>query len=206
MNLGKIKFEKINMKIVVAIGIGVIALLTAALIIFRTNLIINHKDSDKEKKPNVEENGDNKPNNPNAPEEDNGDNEENPSNPGSEGGSGSTGDGSNKEPNYDDPEEEDENEISKSVKNRTKKVDKLTVKEKEYILQDNVTKVVKKDKGMQKNCVKDSFCVLEVKKYTSYSTDAEIGKKITGCSGNIIFYYDSKKKEVVYDMQDVKCK
>lgn len=210
MNLGKLKFEKVNMKIVLAVGIGIIALLTAAFIIFRTNLIINHKDSDKDKKPNTEET--NKPNNPTTPGGESGNNEDDPENPGNEGVSGNSGNGSNnggnsnQEPDYEDPEEEDEDKISKSVKERTKKAENLTVKEKEYILQDNVTKTVKKNKGMQTNCVKDSFCVLEVKKYTTYSSDEEIGKKITGCSGNIIFYYDSKEKEVVYDMQDVKCK
>lgn len=217
MNLGKLKFEKINMKIVIGIGIALIALITAAFIVFRTNLIIKHKDEDDNTKTSTEQNG-NGSSNQSGENGDNGNSgEEDPTNPGSSGNSGNSGNSGSsgnsgntntgtQEPNYDDPEEDEEGEVSNSVKKRTKKEEDLTVDEKQYILKDNVTKVVKKDKGMQKNCVKDSFCVLEVKKYTTYSSDEEIGKKITGCSGHIIFYYDSEEKEVVYDMQDVKCK
>ena len=38
------KFERINMKIVIIVAAIVIVLLTAAFIIFKTNLIIDHKD------------------------------------------------------------------------------------------------------------------------------------------------------------------
>lgn len=211
MNLGKLKFEKINMKIVIGIGIALIALITAAFIVFRTNLIIKHKDEEDNKKTSTEQNGSGSNNQSGENEENGNSGEEDPTNPGSDGNSGNSGNSGNgntgtQDTNYDDPEEDEEGEVSNSVKQRTKKEEDLTVDEKQYILKDNVTKVVKKDTGMQKNCVKDSFCVLEVKKYTTYSSDEEIGKTITGCSGHIIFYYDSEEKEVVYDMQDVKCK
>ena len=201
MNLGKIKFEKVNMKIVIAIGVFVIALLTAAFIIFRTNLIIDH---DKNNNPDAQEND---KENGNNDSEDN-DDEETPIEPGTEDNKDDENDDDKKddekeEPNYDDPEEEDENTVSKEAKKRTKDKSKLTEAEKHYIIQENVTEELKDNDIIKKDCVGNTSCRVDVDKYNKYKSKKD---KLTGCSGKVNFTYNKKKDKFVFDMSEVKCK
>lgn len=204
-----LRFERVNMKLVIIIATAVIALLTVAFIIFRTNLIIDHKDKN-EKEPVVENPGGNKdpenPENPDNPDDPNNPGgTTNPSNPG--GNTDPSNPGGNTDPDdpsiYDDPE--DEGEISKAVKERTKKAKDLTVVEKEYVIKENIEKEILKDKDMQANCGGEYFCVLEVDRYLTYSSDKEIGKKIEGCKGNIITAYNKEEKKVEFDLVELKC-
>lgn len=201
------KFEKINMKLVIAIALVVIFLLTAAFIIFKTNLIIEHKDKD-EKNPVVDNGEPNDPNDPSNP--DNPDDPSNPDNPGSGDDPSKPTDpnkpnnpGNQDDPSiYDDPEEDG---IAKNVKNRTKKAKDLVAEEKEYIIKENVEKKIAKTKELQEKCTDNKKCRVDVKDYLTYSSDKEIGKKIDGCKGKVIFRYDKDKKTTTFDLSELNC-
>lgn len=202
-----LKFEKVNMKLVIIIAAVVIALLTVAFIIFRTNLIIDHKDKD-EKEPTVETQNPGRTEDPENPE--NPDDPTNPENPDPSNPGGSTdpsNPGGSTNPDdpsiYDDPDDEDA--VSKGAKNRTKKAEDLTVVEKEYVIKENIEKEILKDKDMQANCGGEYFCVLEVDRYLTYSSDKEIGKKVEGCKGNVITSYNKDEKKVEFDLVELEC-
>lgn len=198
-----LKFERVNMKLVIIIAAIIIALLTTVFIIFRTNLIIEHKDKD-EKDPVVENPGETTdPENPENPENpDNPENPENPENPDEPSNPGGTTEP--EDPSiYDDP---DENAISKEAKNRTKKVDKLTTAEKEYIIMENVSKKVAATNSLKKDCAgKHVVCKLDVEHYLTYSKDKNIGKEIKDCKGTVIFNYNENTKKTEFDLSELKC-
>ena len=202
-----LKFEKVNMKLVIIIAAVVIALLTVAFIIFRTNLIIDHKDKD-EKDPTVETQnpgGTEDPENPENPDDPTNPENPDPSNPGGSTDPSNPGGSTNPDdPSiYDDPDDEDA--VSKGAKNRTKKAEDLTVVEKEYVIKENIEKEILNDKDMQANCGGDYFCVLEVDRYLTYSSDKEIGKKVEGCKGNVITSYNKDEKKVEFDLVELEC-
>ena len=214
-----LRFEKVNMKIVVLVGVTIIAILTAMFIIFRTNLII---DRDKDKDPNTTENGNGNGNSGGESGNNGDDPGEDPKDPnggnGNSGGNGSSGNGNGngnsgngngngnsggepggEEPNYDDP---DEDPVSKEAKERTKDKEDLTVVEKEYIIQENISKELAKEKEIQNDCVDNTFCKVDVTEFNQYKSKKD---KIGDCSGDVIFTYNKKEKKLDFDMSEVKC-
>ena len=74
----KLELEKVNMKIVIGIAIGLVVILTAMFIIFKVNIIL---DNDKKDEPNTEESdGSSNSNNPTEGEDQT--DSDNPSDPG----------------------------------------------------------------------------------------------------------------------------
>lgn len=187
-NLKGIKFEKINMKLVIAIGIVVILILTAVFIIFRTNLIIDRSNDKKDPDSSQSGNDNSKPGNS--------DNEgEKPENP----------DDDKDEPNYDDPKEENNNStgVSEEAKKREKPAEKLNQAEIEYLMQENNEMLV--DEETLKECTEKRFCYMEAEHLTTYSEKYEIGYVIGTCTGNLYFQYNENTKKVEYDFSEIKC-
>ena len=201
----KLELEKVNMKIVIGIAIGLVVILTAMFIIFKVNIIL---DNDKKDEPNTEESdGSSNSNNPTEGEDqtdsdnpsDPG-NSSNPDEPNNNGSNSSNSEGTDEEePNYDDP---DENEVSEEAKDRTKKKEDLTLIEKEYILQDNILNDVGTGSDVKKNCGGDVFCVMPVSDCNYYQSKKD---KITSCKGDVIFSYNEKTKTLEFDMSEVEC-
>ena len=198
----KLELEKVNMKIVIGIAIGLVVILNAMFIIFKVNIIL---DNDKKDEPNTEESdGSSNSNNPTEGEDqtdsDNPSDPDNSSNPDEPNNNGSNSEETDeKEPNYDDP---DENEVSEEAKDRTKKKEDLTLIEKEYILQDNILNDVGTGSDVKKNCGGDVFCVMPVSDCNYYQSKKD---KITSCKGDVIFSYNEKTKTLEFDMSEVEC-
>ncbi len=198
----KLELEKVNMKIVIGIAIGLVVILTAMFIIFKVNIIL---DNDKKDEPNTEESdGSSNSNNPTEGEDqtdsDNPSDPGNSSNPDEPNNNGSNSEENDEEePNYDDP---DENEVSEEAKDRTKKKEDLTLIEKEYILQDNILNDVGTGSDVKKNCGGDVFCVMPVSDCNYYQSKKD---KITSCKGDVIFSYNEKTKTLEFDMSEVEC-
>lgn len=200
-----LKFEKVNMKLVIAIGVAIILVLTAMYIIFRTNLIIDHDKKQNNNEVTENENGES-----NKGDKDPETDPDNPNGGSSEGNNeqGNNGEnGSNQEePNYDDPYEEvDEGKVSSEAKKRTKSKDKLNIAEKKYIIKENMENelsALESDAEIKKNCVDDNACILAVENFNYYKEENDL---IDDCSGEATFKYDKKKKKLVLDTSSVKC-
>jgi hypothetical protein len=188
-----IKFEKINMKLVIAIGIVVILILTAIFILFKTDLVIDKKDKKSNSNSNsVSNSASNSNSNPD------------PSNS-----------NSNSNPNYEDPDDkQDPNTISEAAKNRTKQATKLNELEKKYIIEENMKTELSADKDSQKECsiknkdISDgtTVCALVVAGYIDYTNNYDFGYSLSGCSGEVKYTYDPDKKEFNLDFSKVTCK
>lgn len=190
-NLKGIKFEKINMKMVIAIGIGIILILTAIFILFRTNLIIDRSGNKKD--PDNSQNGGNN----------NGGDTEDP-----DGNNG----GDKKDPDYEDPDDEtpnNSNGISEEAKNRTKTAERLNEEEKKYIMEENMVWDLTNDKEVyneNKDICSKETCNAQATSYLWYDLNGKYGAKIQGCTGEITFIFDEKQNKFVFDFSKVTCK
>ena len=179
------------MKLIAAIGVVVILILTVLLIIFRTNLIVNHKKTDNSDSNSTSNSVSNTGSNTNT-------------------GSNDTGSNTGSNPNpYEDPEEDNSTGVSDAAKNRTKYVERLNKDEKEYVIKENVRNVIIAQESLQKDCSK-YVCIFDVQYYNLYSNSDEYGRTLKNCSGKFKFQYfpDEKDedKKYVYDFSDLKCK
>lgn len=180
------KFEKLNMKLIIAIGVAIIIILTAIFIIFRTNLIVNHKKTESNSNSNSSSTS-----NSTSNDESNSNSDSNSS--------------SNSNPNYDDPEEVTTDTVSEEAKNRTKVVSKLNTAEKLYILEENMEADISTVEGLKNDCSADSWCGLDVADYDYYTNNYEYGYVVSGCTGTIYFSYDAKTKEWSFNTSEVTC-
>lgn len=191
-NLKGIKFEKINMKLVIAIGIVVILILTAVFIIFRTNLIIDRSNDKKDPDSSQSGNDNSKPGNS--------DNEgEKPENP----------DDDKDEPNYDDPKEENNNStgVSEEAKKRTKKVERLNVEEKKYIIEENLLNSLNQSPTLKTSCEGEKKqCRRFVKNLLYYTNERKYGYVISNCSGYVDYHYDKRNNKFVVNSSGIECK
>jgi len=178
----KLKFEKINMKIVITVGIAIILLLTALFIIFRTNILFDsNKDKDKSNTNTNTISNTNTNTNTNT--------------------------GSNTNTSHNDPNDPQNLKVSEEAKNRTKTEVRLNEKEKLYIIEENAKNDLGERRWAQCKQYKiEEDCHWEVSGLTKYSADYDTGYFITGCTGMVYMTYDEEKKEFVYDMSKVECK
>ncbi len=195
VKLGKFKFEKLNMKLVVAIGVSIIVILTVLFIIFRTNLIVNHKKNNDTNSSTTSNTASNTDSNTN----------EDPSNTDTDS---NTNTNTSSNTNYEDPDEpKEEQTVSEEAKNRTKPSEKLNLKEKKYIIEENLDKIVEADKkNLAKECSTKDSCVAYAENNLVYGKDEKVGYTVGNCSGKIFINYDKKKDDFTYDLDAVKCK
>lgn len=178
--LRNLKFEKINMKFVVAIGLAVILILTLIFIYFRTNLFVDRSKKNSNSNSNSTSNSSSNSNN-----------------------DSNSNSNSNSNPNYEDPDDKnDDLTVSDEAKNRTKSPSKLNQKEIEYLLQENFESIAE---DSAKECNEKGYCNINVVDLLTYTHDPKVGITIANCNGNMYFVYDEKTKKFDYDMTKVKC-
>jgi hypothetical protein len=175
----KLKLEKINMKWVIGIGIGIILILTVLFILFRTNLIFENTSGNNN-------NGEKEPNGGYCEDEEDCDEPDIPDDPDELGRPGL---------------------VSQEARDRTKPAYRLTPDEKLFIIEENLRALIEENKESNKErcakmCRNDTATTL---RHYRFSEERRANVQISGCRGFAYWNYDSDKGEFIIDLSNVKC-